>query len=296
MGQMGQTGHSDSRGPGSALDRRTFVKIAGVGAVGISSGLAGCVGGGGGGRSFPPEDRTEWGQERSLGDGTTKPFVTTDSSGATEMVGVYMTKDVLNEDGLPTEVTEVHFDVPSGSPFGYAGVDWNPEGHEPPGIYTVPHFDFHFYMIGHDRVDAIEAGPATYPIPDDQVPVGYVRPPAIDTNGDGELDTPGVVPQMGEHLVDPTSPEFQGEPFTYTFIWGAYNVEGDVGQLTFMEPMVTRAFLLDLNGEIAPDIEMPAAFRDAGTYPTRYVIRNLAEQDAYVVALDNFEQFPASTT
>ncbi|MBS1566007.1 MAG: hypothetical protein JST39_16585, partial [Bacteroidetes bacterium] len=33
------------------------------------------------------------------------------------------------------------------TPFRHVGLDWNPLGHEPAGIYDRPHFDFHFYMI-----------------------------------------------------------------------------------------------------------------------------------------------------
>ncbi len=32
------------------------------------------------------------------------------------------------------------------TPFQHALLDWNPNGHEPAGVYTLPHFDFHFYM------------------------------------------------------------------------------------------------------------------------------------------------------
>jgi hypothetical protein len=32
-------------------------------------------------------------------------------------------------------------------PFEFVELDWNPGGHEPPGIYDEPHFDFHFYLV-----------------------------------------------------------------------------------------------------------------------------------------------------
>ena len=32
-------------------------------------------------------------------------------------------------------------------PYRFMMLDWNPQGHQPPGVYTVPHFDFHFYMV-----------------------------------------------------------------------------------------------------------------------------------------------------
>jgi len=37
------------------------------------------------------------------------------------------------------------------TPFRHIGLDWNPSGHEPAGVYTHPHFDFHFYTISKDE-------------------------------------------------------------------------------------------------------------------------------------------------
>jgi hypothetical protein len=49
---------------------------------------------------------------------------------------------------------------------------------------------------------------------------------------------PAMAANMGNHLIDFTAPEFNGEPFTHTYIWGAYG-----GSLIFFEPMVTTDFL-----------------------------------------------------
>ncbi len=35
----------------------------------------------------------------------------------------------------------------AGTGFRVLQFDWNPHGHEPLGIYDLPHFDFHFYYI-----------------------------------------------------------------------------------------------------------------------------------------------------
>ena len=44
---------------------------------------------------------------------------------------------------------ELDFDVPdniaAATPFEHIVINWNPHGHPPPEIYSVPHFDFHFY-------------------------------------------------------------------------------------------------------------------------------------------------------
>jgi hypothetical protein len=44
---------------------------------------------------------------------------------------------------------------------------------------------------------------------------------------------------MGLHWTDTAAAEFHGQPFTRTFIAGSW-----YGQFTFLEPMVTRAYLL----------------------------------------------------
>lgn len=36
---------------------------------------------------------------------------------------------------------------------------WNPHGHAPLGIYTEPHFDFHFYTVPPEAVASITPGP-----------------------------------------------------------------------------------------------------------------------------------------
>ena len=40
-------------------------------------------------------------------------------------------------------------DLPAKNPTQYKFVqfDWNPAGHEPAGVYDLPHFDFHFYTV-----------------------------------------------------------------------------------------------------------------------------------------------------
>ncbi len=54
---------------------------------------------------------------------------------------------------------------------------------------------------------------------------------------------------MGNHLLDSTAPEQQNPPktFTHTFIYGANG-----GSIIFLEPMITRASLLD-----RPDLCIP---------------------------------------
>ena len=46
------------------------------------------------------------------------------------------------------------------------------------------------------------------------------------------LPTPGGVPQMGKHWINPASPEIGGgQTFTHTMLYGSYGA-----QFTFVEP------------------------------------------------------------
>ena len=48
-------------------------------------------------------------------------------------------------------------------------------------------------------------------------------------------------------IIFTTAPEFIGKPFTVTYIYGFYH-----GNMTFVEPMITKAFL-----ETHPDFTLP---------------------------------------
>lgn len=84
---------------------------------------------------------------------------------------------------------------------------------------------------------------------------------------------------MGAHWIDPTSPEFNGQPFTMTFIYGSYD-----GHFTFAEPMVSRDFLL-----LKPDVSIPVKSaprveRD-GYYPRHYEVIYDGKSETYTIAL-----------
>ena len=138
----------------------------------------------------------------------------------------------------------------SGTPFRFAMVNWNSSGHEPDNVYTVPHFDFHFYTSNQADVmnymdDAkLNAEPAA----------GYI--PANHISGPG-------VPMMGKHFIDANTPELHGQPFTQTFLYGSYD-----SKVVFMEPMITLAFLKNTT-TFERSIPQPTKFQQAGFYPTK---------------------------
>jgi hypothetical protein len=171
-------------------------------------------------------------------------------------------------------VFPLHAAAKANTPFDHLGVDWNPNGHEPAGIYDKPHFDFHFYMITEGQQAAatdmtkLETDPAA-----DYLPANFIGG--------------APVPQMGKHWIDVTSPELTGQvPFTQTFIYGSYD-----GKVTFLEPMITLDFLKATTTFVRP-IPQPAKYKKEGYYPTRM---RISKHDGVTdVVLEGFVKRQAS--
>ena len=263
-----------------------------------------------------------------MGNGSIQTYAMVNPAGKSVEVGIYFSASAL--EGLPSEPSDGTWDILNADgeivypccghehflefapevepylPFKYAIVNWNPHGHVPPGVYNVPHFDFHFYTFPNEERVAIEApleeemcivngGPvpldcdefarAIEPVPADQFPAGYSNVGAVE-------------PGMGNHLLDFSSPEWNGMPFTHTWIFGTYD-----GRLTFWEPMITHEFLTSLQvgkGKGGPKqvnvpISMPAAAPEAGYYPSRYQIAYHPGLDGYTVSLNGMKWLPESS-
>ena len=167
-------------------------------------------------------------------------------------------------------------------PFRWVLLNWNPVGHIPPGVYDVPHFDVHFYMEPIANVFAIAPGPCGpefircdhFEVARRPLPSNYMHPDFKDVEA--------AVPAMGNHLVDLTGPEFNKQPFTRTWIYGAYD-----GKVTFYEEMVTRAFLLGKPSTCFP-IKTPPAVGRSGFYPTLSCLRHDARTGEYTVSMEGF--------
>ncbi|MGH7684666.1 MAG: DUF5602 domain-containing protein [Vulcanimicrobiaceae bacterium] len=225
----------------------------------------------------PASAATYTGSPTAIGNGAGRVVVRTDSEGNPTAVMVELTRSALQ--GLPTkdkpnmEEWEYTLPMPAGpkTGFDHIAVDWNPHGHPPP-MYGVPHFDLHFYAmtsaqqmaVAFPKGDKDPAGRVTDPA---LIPPGYVVPPGTE------------VPMMGVHAVNMASPEFHGKPFTATFIYGYYK-----NRLTFLEPMVTRAFLLSHPDATMP-IPVPKKYSVRGWYPSKYVVRYDSARKIYVIGL-----------
>jgi hypothetical protein len=211
-----------------------------------------------------------------IGKGTAHTFISLDENGKPSTIGIRLSADALN--GLPSEgnpdmggmVPGYMLSLPGeagSSGFDHCEVDWNPHGHEPLFAYGVPHFDFHFYMISPQEQSQVIPGPDTIPVEPQYIPKDYIS---------GVM----AVPDMGTHWSDTTAPEFNGKPFTATFIYGFYH-----GNMTFLEPMITEAYL-----ETKPDytfpIKQPEAFQHHGYYPTKTHLYYDNQNNEFVIALE----------
>lgn len=227
-----------------------------------------------------PAAGTYRGAPQHVGGGRAYTFVTLDAGGKPTAIGVRMSEAVLA--GLPKEpppgTGAVEYLLPfpkeaKSAGYTHVGIDWNPKGHMPPGVYDFPHFDFHFYLISAEQREKITAKgddiarARKAPAPE-MMPEGYILPEGTE------------VPRMGAHAIDPQSPEFNKQPFTKTFIYGFYD-----GSIAFLEPMVTKAFL-ETKPNITEPVKLPRSYSQRAYYPTQYTVKYDESRREYVISLD----------
>jgi hypothetical protein len=233
-----------------------------------------------GSRNLGFTDRTYNGPSIKLGEGRAYAITMVSAGGEPIAIGVRMSESALK--GLPPEMPhdatgwEYVLPLPKEAiKFGYdhVGIDWNPKGHIPDGVYNTPHFDFHFYMISQLDKEKItlkgEDLARAHKVPAPEfMPEGYILPEGTE------------VPRMGAHAIDPSSPEFNKMPFTKTFIYGFYD-----GQMVFLEPMMTKAFL-ETSPNTVDRIKLPRTYAKNGYYPTMYSVKHDAAQREYEISLE----------
>jgi len=221
--------------------------------------------------------RTFYGQAVPFGGDSARSFVTMDANSEPISIGIQLGENALNE--LPDDTKHEHehsYPLPLPVQAKVSGVDhievgWNPSGHDPAPIYGLPHFDFHFYYINEQEQSSVIPGPDTVRVPMQYVPMDYVS---------GVM----AVPDMGVHWSDTTSAEFHGMPFTTTFVYGFYH-----GKMTFLEPMVTKAFL-QTHPDYSAAVKQPAAFQQSAYYPTSYKVAYDATKQAYLITLKGLKK------
>lgn len=210
------------------------------------------------------------GPQVALGYGKVRSWISVDSNGYPNEIGLEITPEAFknlvteNSKTVPpageTIVVPLQLKATQLTPFDHIGLNWNPNGHEPAGVFDVPHFDIHFYMISVEEQLAIpEYSPETdaafnnYP-PIDYLPVDYGTPPGPAT----------AEAQMGKHWLPNNLGAYL--PFSKIMIYGSYN-----GKFIFTEPMITLDYLLS-NPNFSMPYSQPEHFEKAGNYPTKYNI------------------------
>jgi hypothetical protein len=167
------------------------------------------------------------------------------------------------------------------APFKWGLINWQPRGHSPSTVYDHTHFDFHFYTQDFIERNFIRVGPCALLVNCDDMATGQIPVPAQYIHPDF-IDVGAVESRMGNHLIDVTAPEWNGGHFSETWLYGAY-----AGEVTFWEPMITKAFL-ESDPFMCKDIKLPQAYAESGVYPTQYCVRYRASRDEYSVSLEGF--------
>jgi len=168
----------------------------------------------------------------------------------------------------------------SGTGFHQLTVYWEPMGH-PPGPYMTPHYDFHFNLFTAVEIAAIDckdlskpaALPAGYALPDVPLP-----PPMAKMLGVESLI--GLcVPQMGMHSL-PAAELANASQFKGDMVIGYWK-----GKPVFIEPMLTRAMLLEKKSF---DLPIPTVPGLAGIYPRKFHAEWDAKTNAYQFVFSGF--------
>jgi hypothetical protein len=224
--------------------------------------------------TLPPDlGGTFFGPVTLIGGGSGRAYITLDRAGIPTELGLALTEGMLTN--LPAAFAEYVFAFPeqaSATPFKHAVINWEPNGHPPAGVYTVPHFDFHFYMISNATRAGVVFG-------DPQLDAKMVRRPTAEFIPAGYAAGMAMA-NMGLHWLDPQAPERQGQPFTKTFVYGSYD-----GVFTFGEPMIAKSYLETKPATVVTPVKLPAQYAVRGYHPTSYTVAYDAGTKEYRVAL-----------
>lgn len=163
--------------------------------------------------------------------------------------------------------------VTASTGFNHLGVNWEAHGH-PPALFLTPHFDFHFYRIDPDQVAAIDCADLNKPA---ALPAGYALP---------DMEIPGLgtlvglcVPRMGMHAM-PAAELNVADPFGASMLVGYYQREP-----IFVEPMISRAALLEKGSMSLTVPAVPQAEGSRPTWPTRFSLEYDAAGEVYRLVL-----------
>jgi len=229
-------------------------------------------------------ETTYYGPAVALGNGKAQTFITINKGGRPSALGVALNEKALENlpagheghnnraNHAPSFEYVLQFPKQAETtPFKFMTLDWAPQGHGPEGIYDLPHFDFHFYMISNEERLTITHLEGMDP----EIPLAkYIPSPYV--------QLPGRVPNMGVHWVNPLSPELAGETFTRTFIYGSYKEK-----VAFMEPMITLEYIKSKPSHVN-EIPLPTHYQVNGFYPSNYQVKYNPTRKEYLIMFTDF--------
>ena len=246
----------------------------------------------------PAGNKLTYGPSLALGQGIARSFVTTDAAGTPKTLGIALSEAAMTGlpqhpmPGMPSAAMLI-LQLPvaaANTGFDHVMLDWNPAGHEPEHVYTLPHFDFHFYTATEAEQMAIMPNAPDFEqrasrVPDAQfAPAGYVAAHLL-------MKAPAptaTIPMMGLHWIDSAAAELHGQKFASTFIWGSFD-----GRFIFLEPMITKAHIESAKtvagNAIVTALKTPVQYQRAGYYPDRYTVRWDASAKEYQISMDGLK-------
>ncbi len=226
------------------------------------------------------------GPEVQLGYGKVRSWISVDRNGNPSEIGIEITpeafKNITDEEDkkIPADhstiIVPLHLKAKQFTPFNHIGLNWNPHGHIPEGVFDVPHFDMHFYMISIAEQMAIPAwSPETDAAFNNYPPAGYMPADYFTPPGDATAE-----PQMGKHWLPVNLGDYL--PFSKIMIYGSYD-----GNVIFVEPMITLDYLLS-NVDSSTEYSQPEHFQKPGNYPTKYNIYHNPDNGNTYITLSDF--------
>ena len=115
--------------------------------------------------------------------------------------------------GCPPPFDEIPLDFPGTNttfnPFLRLGLNYNPLGHPPVGVFSLPHFDMHFYMVPNTTTQEVALGTPPDVCTEGLSPEAFYNahmpiPQACFPNGLANINA--VAPYMGNHYVNMAEP------------------------------------------------------------------------------------------
>ena len=242
-----------------------------------------------------PGSHRQYGVPVTLGEGKVRAYVVLDERSGRRPIELGVAIDARAIEGaLPGGAprnSPIALPEQTPAPYRFVLFDWNPNGHVPPGVFDLPHFDFHFYIVPRADVEAIALGDPDFAAKANNLPTGEFLPPHYAVGKPPGAEPAAVaMPEMGVHWQDLLSPEYQrvlGRPeayrsFTKTYVYVTWD-----GRIIALEPMITREYLLRRTDEVIP-VSRPARYPRPGWYPSAYRITYDARAREYRVALVDF--------